>query len=98
MAHTKLIRVCCRNTDQNKELLRSMGYRMSSLLFEGNNTYWTLNIWTLEAWCSSKPHGLVLYPETLACIALLPTIDAVEAYIYMLQDEAAASGLYIGDL
>lgn len=97
MAQLKYIRVCCRNTDQNKEILSSIGYRFNSI-WSGNNLYWTLNIWTLEARCTSRPSGLVLYPETLACIALLPTIDAVEAYIYMLQDEAAETGRYIGDL
>ena len=49
-----------------------------------------LNIWTLEATTERSQSGLLLSTEDLEVIALLPTTDAVENYIYMLQDEAAA--------
>ena len=84
----RLIRVCCNNRADELELLTLKGYRVrhNSL----NPIYLHLNIWTLEATTERSQSGLLLSTEDLEVIALLPTTDAVENYIYMLQDEAAA--------
>lgn len=65
-----------------------MGYR--TVHYKGASQYLSINIWTLEAYGTTRQTGIVLYPQDLEIMALLPTIDAIEQYIYMLQDERAA--------
>lgn len=85
----RLIRLCCNNQANELEILRNAGYRVSHGSLIHNYLY--LNIWTLEAVSESKQRGYLLSETDLAAIALLPSIDAVEQYIYMLQDEAAVN-------
>lgn len=85
----RLIRVSCNDNPTNRILLRKMGYSLT-LWTKSRTEYIHLNIWTLEASSQSRQFGLLLTKEDLEVIALLPTIDAVENYIYMLQDEALA--------
>lgn len=81
------IRVCCSNTERNKEILELMGYRFH-LLFNNQHKLWCLNIWTLEASALFRQESLLLTTEHLMAIAMIPTIYAVEQFIYTLQDDA----------
>lgn len=84
----RLIRVCCNNNADELELLSTMGYRIKH--YSLNHTYLHLNIWVKFGHSEPRQDGLLLSTEDLEVIALLPTTYAVEKYIYMLQDEAAA--------
>ena len=84
----RLIRVCCNNNADELELLSTMGYRIKH--YSLNHTYLHLSIWVKLGHSEPRQDGLLLSTEDLEVIALLPTTDAVEKYIYMLQDEAAA--------
>ena len=84
----RLIRVCCNNNADELEILNSIGYRVKH--YSLNHNYLHLNIWFKLGNTEYKQTGLLLKKEDLEVIALLPTIDAVENYIYILQDEAAA--------
>lgn len=84
----RLIRVCCNNNANELELLSTMGYRIKH--YSLNHSYLHLNIWVESGHSEPRQDGLLLTTADLEVIALLPTIDAVENYIYMLQDEAAA--------
>ena len=79
------IRVCCSNTERNKEILELMGYRYH-LLFNNQHKFLCLNIWTLEASALFRQEILLLTTEHLMAIAMIPTIDVVEQFIYTLQD------------
>lgn len=80
--------MCCNNNADELELLSTMGYWIKHCSL--NHTYLHLNIWFKSGHCEPRQDGLLLTKEDLEVIALLPTIDAVENYIYTLQDEAAA--------
>ena len=84
----RLIRVCCNNNADELELLSTMGYRIRHHSL--NHNYLHLNIWVESGHSEPRQDGLLLTTTDLEVIALLPTIDAVENYIYVLQDEAAA--------
>ena len=84
----RLIRVSCNNNADELELLSTMGYRIRH--YSLNHTYLHLDIWVKVGHSEPRQDGLLLSTEDLEVIALLPTADAVEKYIYMLQDEAAA--------
>lgn len=84
----RIIRVCCYNRASELSLLTLKSYRVRHHSL--NHNYLSLNIWTLEATTTSRQCGLLLSNEDLEVIALLPSIDAVENYIHILQDEAAA--------
>ncbi len=87
MNNFKRIRVCCRNTVENVKILELMGYRISSI-FNNQQKYWCLNIWTLEATTLFRQDGLLLTTEHLTAIAMIPSIDAVEQFIHTLQGDA----------
>lgn len=85
----RFIRVCCKNTDENVKLLDIMGYRgLPSTDIQ--HQHLRLNIWTLEFQARHRLDSLLLATEDLAAMVLMPSIDVIEQYIYMLQDEALA--------
>ena len=85
IADNKIIRVCCHNNVTSLELLRLMGYSIYGSQVACN--YMLINIWTKEASPSYRQQGLILYPQDLEIMALLPTIDSIEQYIYTRQGE-----------
>lgn len=87
MAPHRQIRISCRNTDENIKCLEQMGYRVSRL-YSRHGKYFHLNIWTLEATNTFNQQGLLITEDQLASIAVLPTIDSIEQFIYTLQDDA----------
>lgn len=86
----RFIRVCCKNTAENVKLLVIMGYRDNTAIDTRPQQHLRLNIWTLEFHAQHRLDSLLLSTEDLAAMVLMPSIDVIEQYIYMLQDEALA--------
>lgn len=87
MARYKHIRLCCHDTEENKEILGLMGYSFVPT-YANRPYFWCLNIWTLSASAVYRQYGLLLSTSDLMAIALLPSKVAVEQFIYTLQDDA----------
>ena len=82
----RLMQVCCHNNKTTNALLSSMRYKVYGQCL---SRYLVLNIWTKEGSATSKQTGVLLYPEDLEVMALIPTTDAVEAYVALIHEEAA---------
>lgn len=83
----RIMRVCCAINPSNAQMLIEMGFR--SPYVTSWDKYYYLNIYTKEAIATTRQTGMLIYTQDLEALALMPSVEVMEQYLYILQDEAA---------
>lgn len=83
-----LIHIACRATQQNHDLLKEAGYSVPNTIHPYQ--FYKLNVFTLECCLDYKIDSklfLLVYPNVLSQILIMPTVDSRQEFCEMLMRE-----------